>query len=73
MVTSIRMLQICVIIFRLNINLKFRVKFINEQYKIFKFNIILKIYTFHLTNVTDQFRSLSKTNFLNIYLVIKYK
>ena len=46
--------------------MKFSVKFINEQYKIFKFNIILKI---HISSdkCDDQFRSLSKTFFL-IYI-----
>ena len=40
MVTQIWTLQICIVIFRLKIKLKFSVKFINEQYKIFRFNII---------------------------------
>ena len=51
------------IIFRLKINLKFNGKFINEQYKIFKFNIILKIYTFHLTAV-----ALISDRFVNIFI-----
>ena len=51
MVTQIWTLQICIVLFRFKFNLKCCVKFINEQYKVFKFNIILKIYIFHLTVV----------------------
>ena len=40
----------CIVLFRFKFNLKFSVKFINEQYKVFEFNIILKIYILHLTN-----------------------
>ena len=64
MVTQIWTLQICIIIFCLKTNLKFRVKFINEQYKIFKFNIILKIYTFHQTVAWVNSDRLEKTIFL---------
>ena len=63
MVTQIRKLQICIIIFRIKINLKFSVKLTNEQYKIFKFNIILKIYTFHLTVVMINSDRFSKNIF----------
>ena len=49
MVTQIWTLQICIVLFRFKFNLKFCVKFINEQYTVFKFNIILKIYISHLT------------------------
>ena len=51
MVTQIWTLQICIVLFRFKFNLKFSVKFINEQCKVFKFNIILKIYIFHRTVV----------------------
>ena len=51
MVTQIWTLQICIVLFRFKFNLKFCVVFINEQYKVIKFNIILKIYIFHLTVV----------------------
>ena len=51
MATQIWTLQICIVIFRLKINFKFSVKFINEQYKVFRFNIISKVYIFHLTVV----------------------
>ena len=47
MVTQIWTLQICIVLFCF----KFNLKFINEQYKVFKFNIILKIYIFYLTVV----------------------
>ena len=40
MVTQIWTLQICIVIFRFKFNLKFSVKLISEQYKVFKFNII---------------------------------
>ena len=73
MVTQIWTLQICIVLFRFKFNLKFCVKFINEQYKVFKFNIILKIYIFHLTcSCNGQFRSLSETIF-DTHLVSKYK
>ena len=51
MVTQIWTLQICIVLFRFKFNLKFSVKFINEQCKVFKFNIIIKIYIFHRTVV----------------------
>ena len=51
MVTQIWTLQICIVLFCFKINLKFSVKFTNEQYKVFKFNIILKIYIFRPTVV----------------------
>ena len=72
MVTQIWTLQICIVIFRLKINLKFSVKFINEQYKIFRFNIILKIYIFHLTVVMINCDRLVKLCF-NTHLVSKYE
>ena len=72
MVTQIWTLHICIVIFRLKINLKFNVKFINEQYKVFKFNIILKIYIFHLTVIMINFDRLVKLCF-NTHLVSKYK
>ena len=71
MVTQIWTLQIGIVIFRFKFNLKFKVKFINEQYKVFKFNIILKIYI-SPASCNDHFRSLSKTIF-NTHLVSKYK
>ena len=52
--------------------LKFSVKFINEQYKVFKFNIILKIYIFHLTVVMINSDRVVKL-FFNTHLVSKYK
>ena len=64
-------LQICIVIFRFTFNLKFIEKFINEQYKVFKFNIILKIYIFHLTVVMINFDRLVKL-FFNKHLVSKY-
>ena len=42
MVTQIWTLQICIVLFRFKFNLKFSLQFIKEQYKVFKFNIILK-------------------------------
>ena len=51
MVTQIWTLQICIVLFRFKFNLKFSVKVINEQCKVFKFNIILKTYIFHRTVV----------------------
>ena len=72
MVTQIWTLEICTVLFRFKFNLKFCVKFINEQYKIFKFNIILKIYIFHLTVIMANSERLVKT-VLDTHLVIKYK
>ena len=72
MVTQIWTLQISIVLFRLKIILKFNVKFINEQYKVFKFNIILKIYIFHLTVVMINSDRLVKL-FINTHLVSKYK
>ena len=72
MVTQIWTLQICIVIFRLKINLQFSVHFINEQYKVFRFNIILNIYIFHLTVVMIISDRLVKL-FFNTYLVSKYK
>ena len=72
MVTQIWTLQICIVLFRFKINLIFSVKFINEQYKVFKFNIILKIYIFHLTVVMINSDRLVKLLF-NTHLVSKYK
>ena len=69
MVTQIWTLQICTVLFRFKFNLKFCVKFINEQYKIFKFNIILKIYIFHLTVVMINFDRLVKLLLIRIWLV----
>ena len=51
-------------------NLKFSLKFINEQYKVFKFNIILKIYIFHMTVVMINTDRLVKLFFLiRIWLI----
>ena len=72
MVTQIWTLQIYIVLFRFKINLKFIVKFINEQYKVFKFNINLKIYIFHLTVVMINSNRLVKLYF-NTHLVNKYK
>ena len=47
-------------------------KFINEQYKVFKFNNILKIYIFHLTVVMINSDRVVKL-FFNTHLVSKYK
>ena len=69
MVTQIWTLQICTVLFRFKFNLKFCVKFINEQYKIFKFNIILKIYIFHLTVVMINSDRLVKLLLIRIWLV----
>ena len=69
MVTQIWTLQICIVIFRLNINLKFSVKFINEQYKVFRLNIISKIYIFHLTVVMINSDRLVKLFLIRIWLV----
>ena len=72
MVTQIWTLQICIVLFRFKIILKFSVKSINEQYKVFKFNIILKIYIFHLTVVMINSDRVVKL-FINTHLVSKYK
>ena len=72
MVKQIWTLQICIVLFRFKIILKFSVKFINEQYKVFKFNIILKIYVFHLTVVMINSDRVVKL-FINTHLVSKYK
>ena len=72
MVTHIWTLQICIVIFCFKFNLKFSVAFINEQYKVFKFNIILKIYIFHLSVVVINSDRLVKL-FFNTHLVSKYK
>ena len=69
MVTQIWTLQICIVLFRFKFNLKFCVKFINEQYKVFKFNIILKIYIFHLTVVMINSDCLVKLFLSRIWLV----
>ena len=70
MVTHIWTLQICIVIFCFKFNLKFSVTFINEQYKVFKFNIILKIYIFHLSVVMINSDRLVKNYFLiRIWLV----
>ena len=73
MVTQIWTLQICIILFRFKINLKLSVKFINEQYKVFKFNIILKIYIFHRTVVMINSDRLVKLFLIRIWLVNKNK
>ena len=72
MVPQIWTLQICIVIFRFKFNLKFSVKLISEQYKVFKFNIILKIYIFHLTVAMINSNRLVKL-FFNTHLVSKYK
>ena len=69
MVTQIWTLQICIVIFCLKINLKFSVHFINEQYKVFKFNIISIIYIFHLTVVMINSDRLVKLFLIRIWLV----
>ena len=69
MVTQIWTLEICTVLFRFKFNLKFCVKFINEQYKIFKFNIILKIYIFHLTVIMINSDRLVKLLLIRIWLV----
>ena len=69
MVTQIWTLQICIVIFCLKINLKFSVKFINEQYKVFQFNIILKIYKFHVTVVMINSNRFVKLFLIRIWLV----
>ena len=70
MVTQIWTLQICIVLFRFKIILKFSVKFINEQYKVFKLNIILKIYILHLTVVMINSDRVVKL-FINTHLVSK--
>ena len=65
MVTQIWTLQICIVLFRF----KFNLKFINEQYKLFKFNIILKIYIFYLTVVMINSDRLVKLFLIRIWLV----
>ena len=72
MVTQIWTLQICIVIFRLKINLEFSVKFINEQYKVLRFNIISKIYIFHQTVVMINSNRLVQL-FFKTHLVSKYK
>ena len=69
MVTQMWTLQICIVVFRLKINLKFSVKFINEQYKVFRFNIISKINIFHLTVVMINSDRLVKLFLIRIWLV----
>ena len=64
MVTQIWTLQICIVLFRFKFNLKFSVKFKNEQYEVFRFNIISKIYIFHLTVVMINSDRLVKLFFL---------
>ena len=73
MVTQIWTLQICIVLFHFKIILKFRVKFINEQYKVFKFNIILKTYIFHLRVVMINSDRLAKLFGIRIWLVNKNK
>ena len=69
MVTQIGTLLICIVIFRLKINLKLSVQFINEQYKVFRFNIISNIYIFHLTVVMINSDRLVKLFLIRIWLV----
>ena len=69
MVTQIWTLQICIVLFRFEIISKFSVKFINELYKVFKFNIILKIYIFHLTVVMINSDRSVKLFLIRIWLV----
>ena len=63
MVTQIWTLQICIVLFRFKIDLKFSVKFIKEQYKVFTFNIYFKNPHISPDSCNDQFRSLNKTIF----------
>ena len=65
MVTQIRTLQICIVLFRF----KFNLKCFNEQYKVFKFNNILKIYIFYLTVVMINSDRLVKLFLIRIWLV----
>ena len=51
------------------INFRFCVRFMNEQYKVFRFNIISKIYIFHLTVVIINFDRLVKLFLICIWLV----
>ena len=67
--TQIWTLQICIVIFCFKFNLKFNVKFINEQYKVLKFNIILKVYIFPLTVVMISSNRLVKLFLIRIWLV----
>ena len=71
MVTQIWTLQICIVIFRLKNNLQFSLQYINEQYKVFRFNIISNIYIFHLTVVHVMINSyrLVKLFLIRIWLV----
>ena len=59
----------CIVLFLFKFILKFSVKFINEQYKVFKFNIILKIYIFHLAVVMINSDRLVKLFLTRIWLV----
>ena len=65
MVTQIWTLQICIVLFRF----KFSLKCINEQYKVLKFNNILKIYIFYLTVVMINSDRLVKLFLIRIWLV----
>ena len=65
MVTQIWTLQICIVLIRF----KFNLKFINEQYKVFKFNNILKIYIFYLSVVMINSDRLVKLFLIRIWLV----
>ena len=65
MVTQIWTLQICIVLFRF----KFNLNFINEQYKVLKFNNILKIYIFYLTVVMINSDRLVKLFLIRIWLV----
>ena len=69
MVTQIWTLPICIVIFRLKNNLQFSVQYINEQYKVFRFNIISNIYIFHLTVVMINSDRLVKLFLIRIWLV----
>ena len=65
MVTQILTLQICIVLFRF----KFNLKFINEQYKVFKFNNILKVYIIYLSVVMINSDRLVKLFLIRIWLV----
>ena len=65
MVTQIWTLQICIVLFRF----KFNLNCINEQYKVLKFNNILKIYIFYLTVVMINSDRLVKLFLIRIWLV----
>ena len=69
MVTQIWTLQVCIVIFRFIINIKFSVKFINQQYKVFRFTIISIIYIFHLTVVMINSDRLVKLVLIRIWFV----